>query len=92
MRRRDFLAHASGPVLARSALAAPREKRNVVLLYCEQFQHNVASFAGGPARTPNLERFAQEAVDFRTACTTTGLSRRPGPALHRPPGPPHRPR
>ena len=73
MKRRDFLAHASGPVLARGALAAPREKRNVVLLYCEQFQHNVASFAGGPARTPNLERFAQEAVDFRTACTTTGL-------------------
>lgn len=67
MRRRDFLAQAAAAPAVRGG------KRNVVLLYCEQFQHDVASFAGGPARTPNLERLAGEAVDFRTACTTTGL-------------------
>lgn len=61
-----------GPPAARLAPAAGRFK-NVLLLYCEQFQHNVASFAGGPASTPNLERFASESVVFRTACTTTGL-------------------
>lgn len=61
-----------GPPAAGLLPAAGRFK-NVLLLYCEQFQHNVASFAGGPARTPNLERFASESVVFRTACTTTGL-------------------
>jgi arylsulfatase A-like enzyme len=68
MRRRDMLLQYSAPAL----FSAPT-RRNAVLLYCEQFQHNVASFAGGPARTPNLDKFAAQAVTFRTACTTTGL-------------------
>lgn len=50
-----------------------RDYRNVLLVYCEQFQHDVASFAGGPARTPNLEQFAGGSAVFRGACTTTGL-------------------
>jgi arylsulfatase A-like enzyme len=58
------------PAILRSSATA---RRNAVLLYCEQFQHAVASFAGGPARTPNLERLAESAVQFETACTTTGL-------------------
>jgi arylsulfatase A-like enzyme len=49
------------------------ERRNIVLLYCEQFQHDVASFVGGPAKTPNLEGFRSQAVNFSTACTTAGL-------------------
>jgi arylsulfatase A-like enzyme len=69
MQRRDFLA-ASGA--APFAPAAAR-RRNVLLLYCEQFQHDVASFAGGPAKTPNLEKLAARSTVFRTACTTTGL-------------------
>jgi arylsulfatase A-like enzyme len=39
----------------------------------EQFQHNVASYAGGPAKTPNLEKLAGESTNFRSACTTTAL-------------------
>jgi len=50
-----------------------RAQRHAVLVICEQFQHNVGSFAGGPAPTPSLERFAASAVMFRTASTTTGL-------------------
>lgn len=45
----------------------------MLLVYCEQFQHNVASFAGGPALTPALQKFAAGAAMFRTACTTTAL-------------------
>ncbi|MCU0245809.1 MAG: sulfatase-like hydrolase/transferase [Bryobacter sp.] len=67
MNRRNFLA-AGG-----AAASASSGRKNVVLVYCEQFQHNVASFAGGPARTPNLEKLASQSVVFRSACTTTGL-------------------
>ena len=75
MNRRDFLAQAAaGPLLGASAPAqVHRERRNIVLIYMEQFQHDVASFAGGPAKAPNLEKLAGEAVNFRTACTTTAL-------------------
>ena len=74
MNRRTFLTQAAGPLLAGSAPGqAGSERKNILLIYMEQFQHNVASFAGGPARTPNLEKFAAEAVNFRTACTTTAL-------------------
>jgi len=72
--RRNFLAQTAGSVLGASALAqAQGNRKNIVLLYCEQFQHNVASYAGGPAKTPSLEEFAAEAVNFRSACTTTAL-------------------
>jgi arylsulfatase A-like enzyme len=71
MKRRSFLTQAAVPLLGTPAPAGKR--RNIVLLYCEQFQHDVASFAGGPARTPSLDKFAAEAVNFRTACTTTAL-------------------
>ena len=74
MNRRTFLTQAAVPAVATAAPAPKQgERRNIVLLYCEQFQHDVASFAGGPAKTPNLESFAAEAVNFRTACTTTAL-------------------
>jgi len=69
MNRRNFLMSAGAAPLARAA----GRRRNILLLYCEQFQHNAASFAAGPARAPNLEKFAAESVVFRTACTTTGL-------------------
>ncbi len=69
MTRRTFIHHTA--LAGAAAGGAPR--RNILLLYCEQFQHNVASYAGGPARTPNLERFAAGSVNFRAACTTTGL-------------------
>jgi arylsulfatase A-like enzyme len=69
MNRRDFMMGMGGT----AAAAAPRQMRNILLLYCEQFQHDVGSFAGGPARTPNLERLVAQSVHFSTACTTTGL-------------------
>lgn len=53
--------------------ARAAEPRNVVLIWTDQFQHDVAGFAGGPARTPNLDRLASEGVYFQTACTTTPL-------------------
>jgi arylsulfatase A-like enzyme len=67
MQRRRFLLSTAAPI------AAPARRRNILLLYCEQFQHDVASFVGGPARTPGLEQFAARSTVFRTACTTTGL-------------------
>lgn len=78
MNRRNFLTQATAPLVAASAgAAAPaqgsRERKNVLLIYMEQFQHDVASYAGGPAATPNLEKLAAEAANFRTACTTTAL-------------------
>lgn len=86
MNRRNFLTQAASTILAATVPAqaltqapaqAPAQihhkRRNILLIIMEQFQHNVASFAGGPAKTPNLEKFATEAVNFQTACTTTGL-------------------
>lgn len=74
MNRRAFLRQSAATALAASAPAhAQGGRKNVVLLYCDQLQHNVGSFAGGPAKTPSLERFAAEAVNFRSACTTTAL-------------------
>ncbi|MFB3826774.1 MAG: sulfatase-like hydrolase/transferase [Bryobacteraceae bacterium] len=67
MNRRSFLTGAAG------AAFAPHPRRNVLLIYCEQLQHGAGSFAGGPARTPNLEKLAAASAVFRTACTTTGL-------------------
>ncbi len=74
MRRRDFLAQ-TGALLAGATRprSAVSRQPSALLIYCEQFQHNVGFFAGGPARTPNLEKLAAEAVHFRSACTTTGL-------------------
>lgn len=69
MNRRNFFLSAG----AAAARAAATERRNILLVYCEQFQHDVASFAGGPARTTALEKFAAQSTVFRTACTTTGL-------------------
>jgi arylsulfatase A-like enzyme len=86
MNRRSFLTQSASALLAASTRAqtltrpsgaAPaqvsRERKNVLLIIMEQFQHNVASYAGGPAMTPNLEKFARKAINFKTACTTTGL-------------------
>lgn len=86
MDRRNFLSQAAGAFLTASApvqavthasgsdsAQGRGERKNVLLIVMEQFGHNVASFAGGPARTPNLENFARQAVNFKTACTTTGL-------------------
>lgn len=74
MNRRKFLTQAAVPLLGGlSPIHVRPERRNILLIIMEQFQHNVASYAGGPARTPNLEKLAEEAVNFRTACTTTGL-------------------
>src|SRR5581483_5090155 len=74
MNRRDFLTQSAAPLLQTSGpTPVGREPGNVLLIYVEQLQHDVASFNGGPARTPNLEKLAAQAVNFRTACTTTAL-------------------
>lgn len=86
MQRRDFLKRfthgaaglAGAGMLAgeqgkRPASKQPVPRRNVLLLYCEQFQHDVASYAGGPTATPNLAALSGHAANFQTACTTTAL-------------------
>ena len=74
MNRRTFLTQAAVPLVGAATPAeAQGRRRNILLIYCEQFQHDVASFAGGPAKTPNLDRLVAEAAHFRTACTTTAL-------------------
>lgn len=67
MLRRNFLAGAS------AAAVGKHERRNVLLLIAEQFQHNAGSFADGPAKTPNLDKLAGSSVQFHAACTTSGL-------------------
>lgn len=69
MQRRTLFQAAAATAIPMQAA----ERRNVLLLYCEQFQHNAGSFAGGPAQTPHLYRLRRGAVFFETACTTTGL-------------------
>lgn len=78
MDRRDFIGGAAAmagaaalPSLARAS--APFSRRNVLFIISEQTQHDICSFAGGPAKTPSLERLAADATMFTTACTTTGL-------------------
>jgi len=78
MDRRDFLAGAAAvagaaalPLPSRASISSSR--RNVLLIISEQTQHDICSFAGGPAKTPALERLASDATMFTTACTTTGL-------------------
>lgn len=82
MNRRKFLTQTTSAVLAASACSLPRAlaastetvgRKNILLIYVEQLQQNVASFNGGPAKTPNLEKFAAQSVNFRGACTTAGL-------------------
>jgi arylsulfatase A-like enzyme len=49
------------------------EQKNVLLIWVDQMQHDVAGYAGGAAETPALDKLAAEGVNFRTACTTTAL-------------------
>ena len=77
MQRRTFLtgAIASAATAKRfSTIASDSGRpRNVLLVISEQTQHNVCSFAGGPARTPALDQLASQSTNFASACTTTGL-------------------
>jgi arylsulfatase A-like enzyme len=57
-----------------SGNAEAQEKKNVLFIWCDQFQFDVATYCGGPAQTSNLDKLAAQSVNFRAACTTTALS------------------
>lgn len=48
---------------------AEKRQPNILFLFADQFRGDVMSCAGGPAKTPNLDRIAAEGVLF-TDCTT----------------------
>lgn len=50
------------------------EKKNVIFIICDDMRLDMAQYAGGVARTPNIDELRNESVDFTNACTTTGLS------------------
>ncbi len=55
--------------------AAPKEKpKHVVFIITDDMRLDMTAYGGGKLQTPNLDMLKSEAVDFRNACTTTGLS------------------
>lgn len=50
------------------------KKKNVILILVDDMRLDMAGFAGGLAKTPNLDMLRNESVEFASACTTTGLS------------------
>ena len=50
------------------------KKKNVILILVDDMRLDMAGYAGGLAKTPNLDALRDESVEFSTACTTTGLS------------------
>ena len=54
--------------------ANKQKKKNVILILVDDMRLDMAGFAGGLAKTPNLDALCGESVEFSSACTTTGLS------------------
>lgn len=60
-------------ILSTFLLYAGKEQKNVVLLLFDDLRYDSFGFAGGYAKTPNIDGFAAESIRFRNAMTTTGL-------------------
>lgn len=67
-----FLASAFGGTNKQEA--PKQKKKNVILILVDDMRLDMAGYAGGIARTPNLDALRDESVEFTSACTTTGLS------------------
>lgn len=62
------------PTAACPAAEAPATRRNVVLLFADDWRHDTLGCAGNPiVRTPNLDRLAAEGVRFTRNCVTTSI-------------------
>jgi arylsulfatase A-like enzyme len=62
------------PMAACPAAEAPAARRNVVLLFADDWRHDTLGCAGNPiVRTPNLDRLAAEGVRFSRNCVTTSI-------------------
>lgn len=62
------------PMAACPAAEAPAVRRNVVLLFADDWRHDTLGCAGNPiVRTPNLDRLAAEGVRFTRNCVTTSI-------------------
>ena len=62
------------PMAACPAAEAPATRRNVVLLFADDWRHDTLGCAGHPiVRTPNLDRLAAEGVRFTRNCVTTSI-------------------
>lgn len=61
-------------VLSQHAAFADSPRRNVVILYADDWRHDTLGCAGHPVvKTPHLDAFAKEGVRFRRACVTTSI-------------------
>jgi arylsulfatase A-like enzyme len=62
------------PVAACPAAEAPAARRNVVLLFADDWRHDTLGCAGNPVvQTPHLDRLAAEGVRFTRNCVTTSI-------------------
>lgn len=48
--------------------------RNVILVLVDDMRYDMLQYAGGLAKTPNLDMLQRESVNFSNACTTNGIS------------------
>jgi arylsulfatase len=57
-----------------ASAASSGERRNVLLLYGDDWRHDTLGCAGNPVvKTPNLDRLAGEGVRFTRSCVTTSI-------------------
>lgn len=50
------------------------EKKNVILILTDDMRFDMLNYAGGKAKTSNLDELRNSGTDFSNACTVTGLS------------------
>ena len=62
-----------GVMLLSAGKALAQERPNVLLITTDDLRADLPGFAGGPAKTPNLDRLRGSSVYFANAMTTTGL-------------------
>lgn len=64
----------SGVAVKAQRKAASNVKPNILILYADDWRHDVLGVAGHPVViTPNLDRFAKQGVRFRRAYVTTSI-------------------
>ena len=49
------------------------KQKNVLLILCDDLRRDMLSYNGSPAQTPNIDALQKQSINFKTACTTTGL-------------------
>lgn len=67
------------PSIATATQAEKPSKKNkdrkvVIFIITDDMRLDMTKYGGGDLNTPNLDKLKKESVDFKNACTTTGLS------------------